>query len=83
MIDEAMVHFNIDTQRIGVFGHSNGGFMGYRLACDISDRLTHVIRFAGTTWADSASCGEVEPVSVLQIHGTWDAWAPAAPRLTC
>ena len=72
LIDEAARHFNIDERRIAFFGHSNGGFMSYRMACEFSDRLTHVISLAGTTWFDSTQCPGAEPVSVLHIHGTLD-----------
>jgi len=74
LVDEARRHFNVDPSRIGVFGHSNGAFMGHRLACELSEHLTHVISLAGTSWADAMRCGPVEPVSVLHIHGTWDAF---------
>jgi polyhydroxybutyrate depolymerase len=53
-------------------GHSNGGFMSYRMACDHSDRITAIASLAGATFLDPADCGSPDPVHVLQIHGTND-----------
>ncbi len=53
-------------------GHSNGGFMSYRMACDHSDRITAIAGLAGATFLNPADCGSPSPVHVLQIHGTND-----------
>ncbi len=53
-------------------GHSNGGFMSYRMACDVADRVAAIASVAGATWADASRCTPSEPVSVLQVHGTAD-----------
>jgi len=55
-----------------IVGHSNGGFMSYRMACDHSDRITAIASLAGATFLDPADCGSPDPVHVLQIHGTSD-----------
>ncbi len=55
-----------------IVGHSNGGFMSYRMACDHSDRITAVASLAGATFLDPGDCGSPNPVHVLQIHGTND-----------
>jgi polyhydroxybutyrate depolymerase len=54
-------------------GYSNGGFMSYRMACDVADRVAAIASLAGATWADTSRCRPSEPVSVLQIHGTADS----------
>ena len=72
LIDEAEANFNIDPGRVYLFGHSNGGYMSYRMACRASDRITAIASLAGATYADPADCPAEEPVSVLQIHGTED-----------
>jgi poly(3-hydroxybutyrate) depolymerase len=72
LIEEAQLYFNIDPQRIILVGHSNGGFMSYRAACDHSDLITHVSALAGTTWFEWDRCNAAEPVSVYHLHGTWD-----------
>ena len=62
----------VDPQRIYVVGHSNGGFMSYRLACTHADRIAAIVSLAGATFAKSSDCRPANPVAVLQIHGTAD-----------
>lgn len=73
LIDEALATYAADPERVYLLGHSNGGFMAYRLACDASETFAGLVSLAGSTWNDPADCGDpAEPVSVLQIHGTMD-----------
>lgn len=73
LIEEAAATYSIDTRRIGLFGHSNGGFMALRMACEASDVVTSVVSLAGSTFADDASCAPASnPVSVLLLHGDED-----------
>lgn len=74
ILAELAMHYNVDADRVYLVGHSNGGFMSYRMACDASDVITAIASLAGATWSDTARCGDpARPVSVLQIHGTNDA----------
>ncbi|MFO0548287.1 MAG: PHB depolymerase family esterase [Polyangiaceae bacterium] len=73
LLDEIEATVNIDPKRVYFVGHSNGGFMSYRMACELSDRIAAIASLAGATFADDADCGATNPVSVLQIHGTADA----------
>ncbi|MEM1413388.1 MAG: alpha/beta fold hydrolase [Myxococcota bacterium] len=73
LIDEAAARVAVDPARVYVVGHSNGGFMSYRLACDAADRIAAIVSLAGSTHGDAMECGASEPVSVLQIHGTLDS----------
>ena len=71
VIDGAFAQANIDPRRVFVIGHSNGGFMAQRLACDHADVVAAVVSLAGA--ADSTgACDPSEGVSVLQVHGTND-----------
>ncbi len=54
------------------FGHSNGGFMSYHMACKGLPGLRAVASLAGTSYVEDASCDGAPPVSVLHIHGTAD-----------
>ena len=53
-------------------GHSNGGFLAHRLACELAPRLAGAISVAGAGWKDPSRCSPAEPVSVLEIHGDAD-----------
>jgi len=64
--------YSVDPARIYFVGHSNGGFMSYRMACDHADVVAAVVSLAGATWSDPTRCAPSAPVSVLQIHGTAD-----------
>ncbi|MCB9683975.1 MAG: alpha/beta fold hydrolase [Alphaproteobacteria bacterium] len=72
LLDELEAKMPIDPDRIVVVGHSNGGFMAWRLACEIPDRLAGIASLAGATWLDAADCRVEAPVSALQMHGTAD-----------
>jgi polyhydroxybutyrate depolymerase len=73
LIDTVRAQYNVDDTRIFITGHSNGGFMSYRMACDHADIVAAIASFAGATFNNPASCNPSEPVNVLQIHGTADA----------
>ena len=77
LLDEAALYFNIDPKRIYLIGHSNGGFMSYRLACQAGERFAAFVSIAGLTFwnADGCSPGTAK-VSVLQVHGTVDGTIP-------
>lgn len=72
VLDELEEQFSVDPDRIYFVGHSNGGFMSYRMACDVSDRIAAIVSLAGATWVDPQACNPAQPVHVLQIHGTND-----------
>jgi polyhydroxybutyrate depolymerase len=72
VIDDVGARYTIDPKRIFAVGHSNGGFMAHRLACDLSDRIAAIVSLAGAVWADPSSCRPTEPISVAQLHGTAD-----------
>lgn len=53
-------------------GHSNGGFMSYRMACEIAPRVTAIASLAGSDYLEATDCEPSAAVSVLQIHGDED-----------
>ena len=60
-----------------LLGHSNGGFMAYRLACEIPERITALASLAGAGLADPGDCRVSDvPVDVLQVHGLNDDTMP-------
>ncbi len=73
LIEEAAATYSIDASRVALFGHSNGGFMTLRMACEASEYVTAAISLAGSTFDDAASCAPASrPVSVLLVHGDED-----------
>jgi polyhydroxybutyrate depolymerase len=72
LIEEISSVWNVDPARVFLVGHSNGGFMSYRMACERADLIAAVVSLAGATWQDHAACAPARPVSVLQIHGDLD-----------
>jgi polyhydroxybutyrate depolymerase len=78
LITEAQSVLNIDPGRVYLLGHSNGGFMSFRMACDASDLIVGIASLAGSisTKAGDAECTPANPVSVLVLHGTADDSIP-------
>lgn len=72
VIAKVRSQYNVDPRRIYVMGHSNGGFMSYRMACDHADVIAAVASLEGATFADPEACTPSEPVAALQVHGTAD-----------
>lgn len=74
LIDELVATRNVDPERVVAAGHSNGGIMAYRLACEAADKVAGVAIQSG--WLGIDACSPSQPVPVLHIHGTADDHAP-------
>ena len=72
LINELTTIYSIDPEMIFIVGHSNGGFMAYRMACDHSDVVSGIASLAGAAFIDPNDCQPEHPVHVLQMHGTND-----------
>ena len=72
VIARAKADYNVDPRRVFIVGHSNGGFMAYRMACDHADDVAAIVSIEGATFADPALCRPSQPVSALEVHGTAD-----------
>lgn len=73
LIEEAAATYSIDTSRIGLIGHSSGGFMSLTMACEASELVTSIVNLAGSTFSDLGLCRPAtERVSVLTVHGDLD-----------
>jgi polyhydroxybutyrate depolymerase len=64
--------YNVDRKRVFVVGHSNGGFMGHRLACDRTSTVAAIFSLAGAQWDDPTKCAPSGTVSVAEVHGNAD-----------
>jgi polyhydroxybutyrate depolymerase len=72
VIASVSARYSVDPKRVYVMGHSNGGFMAHRMACDHADQIAAIVSLAGAMFADPAECAPASAVSVLEIHGTAD-----------
>ena len=71
LIDSIKGDYNVDDTRVFLVGHSNGGFMSYRMAHDHSDTIAAIASLAGADQSEGRPTPD-DPVHVLQIHGTAD-----------
>ncbi len=78
LIDYVVDNYSINTDRIYSTGMSNGGFMSYTLACNLSDRFAAIASVTGsmTSIQQSNTCQPNRPIPVLEIHGTNDDVVP-------
>ncbi|MFU8889820.1 MAG: alpha/beta hydrolase family esterase [Trueperaceae bacterium] len=70
VIDE--IADTVAVSEVALFGHSNGAFMAYTLACSNPARFAAVVTVAGALDDPPPDCGADGPPRVLHIHGTND-----------
>lgn len=75
LLDRLLKERPIDRSRIFVTGASGGAAMAYRLACELSSRITAIASVAGGSSLDTP-CRPARPVSVLEMHGSDDSRLP-------
>ena len=79
LIDSLLLDYSIDEDRVYSTGMSNGGFMSYQLACELSDRIAAIASVTGSMnmgWFNS--CNPNHPMPIMEIHGTADGNVPYA-----
>lgn len=77
LIDELSSNYMVDQKRIYSTGMSNGGFISYKLACELSDKIAAVASVTGTmTVGQQNNCTTTHPVPIMEIHGTNDTTVP-------
>lgn len=74
LLDKLINNYSIDTNRIYATGMSNGGFMSYRLACELSDRIAAIAPVAASM--SMTSCESQRPVPVISFHSYIDSSIP-------
>ena len=79
LVKDIRAAYSIDPKRIYVMGHSNGGYMTNRLACDHAETFAAAVSWAGANWSDPAKCVPTAPIGFLQMHGTMDGTVPYGP----
>lgn len=66
--------YPVDPTRIFATGHSNGGMIAYRLACESSDQIAAVA--ANDTAMVVDDCAPTRPIPVLHLHSVLDENVP-------
>ncbi len=79
LIDTISVDYNVDACRVFSTGMSNGGFMSYRLACELENKIAAVASVTGSM-TDSMMyyCQNTRAIAVMEMHGTADNTVPYA-----
>jgi polyhydroxybutyrate depolymerase len=79
LIDTMIKNYSIDVPCIFSSGMSMGGFMSYRLACELETKIAAIASVTGLM-ADNVKtyCHSTRPVPILHFHGTTDATVPYA-----
>ena len=74
LLDNLVDRYAIDTNRIYATGMSNGGFMSYRLACELSDRIAAIAPVS----ASMSLTGYVpsHPIPIIHFHSYEDSSVP-------
>lgn len=77
ILDKVESEYSIDSKRIYSTGMSNGGYMSFLLACQLSDRIAAIASVTGSMTPNNLlSCGAQRPMPIMQIHGTNDGTVP-------
>jgi polyhydroxybutyrate depolymerase len=77
LIDTITGEYNLDTKRVYVTGVSNGAILSYRLACELSQKITAIAPVDGSIPKRYVSeCSPAIPVSVLAINNINDPLVP-------
>jgi polyhydroxybutyrate depolymerase len=87
VFNEISTHLNLDAGRVYATGMSNGGYLSFRVACEMSDLFVAIAPSAGAVGIPSigggtgsnttfTKCEPKQHVSVLEMHGTSDPLIP-------
>jgi polyhydroxybutyrate depolymerase len=74
LLDRLIANYAIDPDRIYATGFSNGGFMAYRLACELSQRIAAIAPVGASMSLNQ--CEPQRPVPVISIHSYLDTNVP-------
>ena len=75
IIDDIAENFNIDLNRVYACGMSNGGYMSYRLACDLSSKIAAFGSVTGNFMINTElnDCLDQDrEIPIIHFHGTAD-----------
>ncbi len=77
LIDEIYQQYGFNWKKVYSTGMSNGGYMSYKLACELTDHITAIASVTGSIVPPEInSCNPSRAVPTMQIHGTSDSVVP-------
>ncbi|RYV02354.1 hypothetical protein SOPP22_09870 [Shewanella sp. OPT22] len=79
-IADLKARYSVTSERVYILGYSAGGFMGYKLACQIPEELTAIISLAGQFRGSFENCSTSTPVSIHHFHSPADSDVPMIGR---
>ena len=74
LIDTLSKNLAVDLNRVYATGMSNGGFMSYRLACELSDKIAAIAPVSASM--SMTNCNPTRPVPVISFHSYLDTNVP-------
>jgi polyhydroxybutyrate depolymerase len=77
LIDQLANLYAINLDKVYATGMSNGGYMSFLLACQLSEKIAAIASVTGSmTPVTYNACNTQHPTPILQIHGTSDSVVP-------
>ncbi len=71
LIDRMVSEYKINPKKIYATGHSNGGMLCYRLACELSNKIA-AIAPNSSTMVVTSPCNPARQVPILHMHSKLD-----------
>ena len=75
LIDKLVSTYKINPKKVYATGHSNGGMMAYRLACELAHKIA-AIAPNSTTMVVKTPCNASRAVPILHLHSMMDENVP-------
>ncbi len=75
LIDQLVANYKINPKKVYATGHSNGGMLSYRLACELSNKIAAIAPNASTMVVTSP-CNPARRVPILHMHSKLDQNIP-------
>lgn len=75
LINTLLSKYKINPRKVYATGHSNGGMMCYRLACELADKIA-AIAVNACTLVTEQPCHPAHPVPLLHMHSVKDEHVP-------
>jgi len=72
LLDDVEIFFHVDETRVYAAGFSNGAFMCYRLAFELSNRIAAFAPVSGVLGVQTSAYNLSKPISIIHFHGLKD-----------